>query len=315
MEKKIDIIIPAYNAHKTIDKTLYSICYQTYSNMISVYIVDDCSDTTYDNILSFFKKYIDINLIRLDENKGPGVAREVGINNSKNDYIVFIDADDTFSSPRSIEMLYHEIHDNKYDFVSSIFTEVGTNLNHDFKEDEIFLHGKIYSRKFIEDNNIHFNSLRTNEDNYFNSIVIMSNPKKSYLDKQTYNWNYNPTSITRKNNHAYDYDGIYSFIDNMTDAITFAINNNKNPSIIAERSFGSLNAIYYYYLKYKEEEFLKRAKLLKKYFMENKDSFKEQAKLYKSQLSYSMESVEPEKIIYADCSFKEFLDRIGDYND
>ena len=37
----IDIIIPAYNAHETISRTLYSICYQTISKRLNVYLIND----------------------------------------------------------------------------------------------------------------------------------------------------------------------------------------------------------------------------------------------------------------------------------
>ena len=43
MEKQIDIIIPAYNAHNTIDKALASIACQNISDKIKVTIVNDCS--------------------------------------------------------------------------------------------------------------------------------------------------------------------------------------------------------------------------------------------------------------------------------
>ena len=37
----IDVIIPAYNAHKTIEQTLCSIAYQEIADEINVYIVNE----------------------------------------------------------------------------------------------------------------------------------------------------------------------------------------------------------------------------------------------------------------------------------
>ena len=71
----IDIIIPAYNAHNTIKKTLISICMQTVKDKINVYIIDDCSNEDYKEIINIFKDKINIKYYKLKENSGPGVAR------------------------------------------------------------------------------------------------------------------------------------------------------------------------------------------------------------------------------------------------
>ena len=39
----IDIIIPAYNAHKTLKKTLFTVATQDNVEDLKVYIVNDCS--------------------------------------------------------------------------------------------------------------------------------------------------------------------------------------------------------------------------------------------------------------------------------
>ena len=50
----IDVIIPAYNAHKTICNTLFSICMQKCVKDINVTIVDDCSLKKYDYLHELF---------------------------------------------------------------------------------------------------------------------------------------------------------------------------------------------------------------------------------------------------------------------
>ena len=51
----IDIIIPAYNAHKTIGKTLCSIMLQSRRDLVNVYIVNDCSSTNYQEFVKNYK--------------------------------------------------------------------------------------------------------------------------------------------------------------------------------------------------------------------------------------------------------------------
>ena len=90
----IDIIIPAYNAHNTIEKTLLSIVMQNICDKVKVYIVNDNSEQNYGLIIKKFEKVLNIKELVLKENKGPGYARQYGIDNSNSEYIFFIDADD-----------------------------------------------------------------------------------------------------------------------------------------------------------------------------------------------------------------------------
>lgn len=108
----IDIIIPAYNAHKTISKALLSICMQTVNDKINVYIIDDCSDHDYKDIINKFKDRINIIEYKLDKNSGPGVARQYGLDHSNGEYIYFLDADDMFIDIYSLETLLKNIKNN-----------------------------------------------------------------------------------------------------------------------------------------------------------------------------------------------------------
>lgn len=95
--KKISIIIPAYNASKFINNSLNSVKrIKDIKGQIEVVVVNDGSK---DNTESIVLKYIhdnsnmNIKLIS-QENKGVSNARNNGIKHSKNDYLIFLDADD-----------------------------------------------------------------------------------------------------------------------------------------------------------------------------------------------------------------------------
>ena len=62
----IDIIIPVYNSGKTICKTLNSILEQDNKDDIVVYIIDDASTEEYDEVISFYSKYINIKYHKLE---------------------------------------------------------------------------------------------------------------------------------------------------------------------------------------------------------------------------------------------------------
>ena len=259
----IDVIIPAYNAHDTIQRTLASIAYQQNIDQLKVYIVNDASNKDYTEEISFFKKMMDVKEITLSENGGPGIARQCGIDNSDSEYIIFIDSDDVFASPDSVQLLYNNIEETNSDVIISSFYEIlDDGSKREFKDDTIWLHGKIYRRTFLEQNNIRFNSTCSNEDNGFNQLVFLHDSKVEYIDDFTYLWLYNEDSITRKNDHEYSFYGLEGYIYNMTWALEIAIKDNCDYNKIAELAFSTLISIYYYYIYFIEEKDVE--KLVKK---------------------------------------------------
>ena len=56
----IDVIIPAFNAYETIDKTLASIAFQDCVDKLNVYIVDDCSKKNYSDFVKFYSNFMNI---------------------------------------------------------------------------------------------------------------------------------------------------------------------------------------------------------------------------------------------------------------
>lgn len=198
----IDVIIPAYNAHETIDRTLYSIAYQRNSENLNVYIINDNSIIDYSKEIDFFKNFINIRELKLKENSGPGYARQYGIEHSDSEYIVFIDSDDIFATPLSLITLENAIKASNSDVVVSAFIEEKTKDEFIFYDnDPIALHGKIYKRKFIEKNKIKFPYFYAEEDNAFNHLVFLNNPIKKIIQDKTYIWMNNEKSLTRNENY------------------------------------------------------------------------------------------------------------------
>ena len=308
----IDIIIPAYNAHKTIEKTLLSIAYQENIKDIKVYIVNDASKKDYSKEVIFFKNFMNIKELKLSKNGGPGVARQYGIDNSNSTYIVFIDSDDVFASPTAIKILYNNIKETKSDVVISSFYEILDDGSIDMhEEDSIWLHGKIYRRKFLEKNNIRFNNTRANEDNGFNQCVFLHSPKLKVIEDCTYFWLYNEKSITRKNNHRYKFTSIEKYIYNITWALNKAIKDNCDSNEIAELAFSVLVAVYFYYIEFfdetSKEGFVKKAKKL--YQIHLKYNLEEERKneLFHEQYLYQSQDMEDVNVTNPPITFENFL--------
>ncbi|MBI2436635.1 MAG: glycosyltransferase [Candidatus Magasanikbacteria bacterium] len=112
----ISIIIPVYNRPEAFQKTLASVLRQTYTN-IEVIVVDDGSDidltTLPPNHLTTDKR---VKMFR-QENQGAPVARNRGFDESKGEFVIFIDADVVLESDMIEKMYNILIEQQDIDFV------------------------------------------------------------------------------------------------------------------------------------------------------------------------------------------------------
>lgn len=197
----IDIIIPAYNAHNTIRKTITSIASQTIVDCIKITIVNDGSKEDYSNIIEHFKDLVDIREITLKENCGCGTARNVGLDNTNLPYIMFVDADDILYSSMTCAFLLREFQQNyklnaAYGGIREI--ELGTHRTIDIPSNHwLWIFGCMYNRKFIDNKKIRFYPNSAGEDAGFNKIVkLLSNSEIiSFIPEITYLW----TDANKKN--------------------------------------------------------------------------------------------------------------------
>lgn len=90
----VSVVIPCYNKERYVERTLASLCSQTYANF-EVKIVDDCStDRTWEIVQSFVSKDSRFAAERNAVNKGGDYCRNRGASLSKGKYLIFLDADD-----------------------------------------------------------------------------------------------------------------------------------------------------------------------------------------------------------------------------
>lgn len=193
---KLSIIIPIFNAEKTIEKTINNIINQSFGfENIELILVDDKStDDTPNIIKNYSAKYNNIKSITLDKNTGgPSIPRNIGIKSATTDYLLFIDSDDEIFTDYC-EVLYNKITNNDTDivncndcrklnnnyFISKLINEINTNeikIN-DYNK-LLFRHtawGNIYRTSLIKDNNINFpNTLH--EDGFFSLKCLLSTNK------------------------------------------------------------------------------------------------------------------------------------------
>lgn len=216
MTPKISIIIPAFNEEKNISRCLDSVLNQTFTDFEVICIDDGSSDSTFEIIRNYSKK--DSRIISLNNpQKGVSSARNFGIDNSKGDYIGFVDSDD-FIQPQMYEFLYKAVTENNCDFSvckyekSSLPTKKSfdykclpfiadkyvNSFDNDFNlNNELIFSSactKLISKKFLDC--IRFKNFRIGEDTVFNSELLFKNGKSVLVDATLYTYYVNQQSVS-----------------------------------------------------------------------------------------------------------------------
>lgn len=94
VNRKVSIIIPAYNAVATLENTIWTARHQQYDNTEIIVVDDHSTDDTDLLALEHTKPFGPILVFRHDERKGPAEARNTAIRNATGDLILPLDADD-----------------------------------------------------------------------------------------------------------------------------------------------------------------------------------------------------------------------------
>lgn len=311
----LDIIIPIYNASNTLSDTLYSISYQSISDKVTVYLVDDASSENYSEIIDKFSHLLNIKYLRLDKNVGPGAAREYGIQHSNGKYLMFMDSDDSFFDPFSLVYLYEVIDNEKADVVVTDFYEETSSTLELHKMNYTWFHGKIYRRKFIEKNDIHINNTRRNEDEGFNQLCFLLSDHIVYKETSTYIWRNNKDSLTRRNLEEFRLKSLYDYAYNIKYAIECSLKIKNNGDRIGCLSYKALLYIFFYYLENREkvkfDKFNDSLIYLKNAYLNNKIKEEDKIEIYKNQYFTCLNVVGMTKLTDMDMTFTDFLNKIG----
>ncbi len=104
----VSVVIPCFRCANTVERAVFSIVQQTVLPE-EVFLIEDCSndegetlDCLY-RVQALYGDRLDLKIIRLDRNGGPGEARNAGWEAATSPYIAFLDADDAWH-PRKLEI-------------------------------------------------------------------------------------------------------------------------------------------------------------------------------------------------------------------
>jgi glycosyltransferase involved in cell wall biosynthesis len=215
MSLLVSVIIPVYNAEQFLKRCLNSIVHQTYSN-IEILLVNDGSS---DNSRAICDEYA-INDQRVNvihkENAGPSKAREDGINQSKGEYLIFVDADD-YIDVNMIERMI-SVAEQGFDIVQCGFRKVTVNeelietirlkptvvkgqkecaTNYAAQKNTTnFLWNRIYRKNLFKD--IEYPQLYAGEDSCLLTQLYASSEAITNIEDQLYSYVMTPESLCRQ---------------------------------------------------------------------------------------------------------------------
>lgn len=127
MNALVSIITPTFNSAKYIRETFQSVQKQTYQNWEWIIVDDGSIDKTSEVINQFLMSDSRIQFYKLEQNSGPAIARNKGIEKASGNYMTFLDADDIWF-PSFIENSIKAIEQTKIPFVFSSYKRSNENL-------------------------------------------------------------------------------------------------------------------------------------------------------------------------------------------
>jgi glycosyltransferase involved in cell wall biosynthesis len=262
--KLLSVIVPYFNeTPREIFPLLASLNGQVGTRLgtVEYILVNDGSQNVFPKEFTGLFKNMDIRFIYMDENKGPGAARQAGMDNAEGEYVMFADADDALHNVEVLRAFLDEIKNERPDMFGSPWYEEtflpGTGryayVLHD--NDHTWLHGKAFKRSFLTEKGIRFHEkLRVHEDSYFLTLVAMetelSNTRR--LNIISYVWKYRPNSITRRDNAAYDMNSMPVYLD----AISYALEavERRRPE---RMPFLTAEHVIFYYFKLHRQDWMR----------------------------------------------------------
>lgn len=206
---KISIIIPVYNTEKYLEHCLDSLINQSFKD-IEIICIDDCStDKSNDILRRYSKQNQNIRILKTERNSGISIARNLGIDQAKAEYILFCDSDDYFDEEMCAKM-YQAISDHDTDLAICEINIIyqahrdmkisddnyyalkysglqGVNENLIFFTD-LAPTNKIFKKSLINEYCIRFPENLHYEDAYFCSAYFCISKTAYYVNERLYNY-------------------------------------------------------------------------------------------------------------------------------
>lgn len=174
----VSIIMPAYNAEKTIEQAVNSVLAQTYPHF-ELIIIDDCSgDRTRAIALDYAAADHRIRVITNDQNQGVSLTRHKGVQDATGEWLAFLDSDDAWTADKlEKQMALQKIKNAQLIFTASAF------MDEQNAEKKWIMHVPITInyRKLLKQNLISNSSVLVRKSCYLEHEMIGSNLHEDFV--------------------------------------------------------------------------------------------------------------------------------------
>ena len=212
----ISIIVPAYNAEKTIRRCIESICATNYNNKEIIVVNDGSKDGTLDILNDLARRFIQLIIID-KENGGVSSARNAGLDKATGEFVVFVDSDDYVDSnlldnydvncSSDMQIQGYNVVDNygnakkreelceyEYKNMAQMIYEIERQTSSYIRQPW----NKLYRRSVIERYNIRFcESMPIAEDFLFNLCYIEKSNTVKLVNGASYNYIIENSTLTK----------------------------------------------------------------------------------------------------------------------
>lgn len=197
---KVSIIVPVYNTEKYLARCLDALVNQTLDNIEIIAVNDGSTDKSPDILKEYAEKYACIRVLD-KKNGGQATARNLGIRESRGEYIGFADSDD-YVDTTMFEKMYSLAKEKECDMVECYFhylmetdgepkTLQPRGRVREYKNQQDMLidpqvspWNKLYRREILMQPGIYFPEGLIYEDTAFYIKTIPYVKKAAYLDEQ-----------------------------------------------------------------------------------------------------------------------------------
>lgn len=210
----VSVIVPVYNVEKYLDQCVRSITNQTCRD-IEIILVDDGSKDKSGRMCDEWARRDKRVKVIHKENSGISDTRNLGIENARGDWILFIDSDDWYEKENHIETLLSFAKQNDSDIVCFNYKRFfektqafSDTLCHSempnpsllyMVDNKIFTSSaclKLIKKSILTENNIFFEKGVLSEDIEFNAKFLLTTGKISFCEDCVYVYRLRENSIT-----------------------------------------------------------------------------------------------------------------------
>lgn len=184
----VSIIVPVYQVKEYISECVESLLAQTYTNLEILLVDDGSTDGSGEICDEYAAKDSRVRVVH-QENQGPSVARNTGLDYAKGEFVAFVDADDV-ALPDFIMTLYMLAEVHKADITACAYMECRSDILGNITEGILYRDGSedIYAGKG-ENRVRHRERCHGHQEIYMTSEQMLRQWHGRYKKWETVVWN------------------------------------------------------------------------------------------------------------------------------